>query len=86
MLHASNLDQLSPDLLQHVAAAKKNIASFTKFNIDEVSKASQQPLKVVSLAAFLHFGLEEKLTLHLTRLSAFAEAIEGLYRCVHVVH
>jgi hypothetical protein len=78
------MEQLPAPLLVHIATAKERITSFTDFNINEIAKASEQPLKVLSLAAFLHLKLDEKLTVDLVRLSAFAEAIEGLYRSAHI--
>ena len=82
VLHeASSLAQLPGDLSAHVEHAKAHIASFHTFDVSDLAERSRQPLKVVTLAAFLHLELDDKLDLDVPRLCAFAEAIEGLYRC-----
>jgi hypothetical protein len=70
-----------PPLIQaQVDVALSRLPCFNDFNISELARLTEQPLKIVTLAAFEHFELGEKLQIDLPTLCAFSEAIEGLYR------
>ena len=74
--------ELPPGLQAEVDLARTELASFTDFDVSELARVTGHPLKVVALAAFEHFGLNEELAVDVQKLCAYAEAIEGLYKCV----
>lgn len=78
---ASPHETLPSELREQVDSARQRLHSFELFNVTELARATEHPLKVTTIAAFEHFGLIERLSIDLLRLAAFAEAIEGLYRC-----